>query len=129
LLNNSSPISKRRTYLIFISPVKEILSQLTYSGVGVGMTRDTSTLMVGQYFKRRRELVEILLGRGQFLSGKSDPCKCSNAANIKHTLYQKSDLYIPRNETAGPRFQFLHSCICERFIYSQDRSTYFAAAK
>jgi hypothetical protein len=42
---------------------KETLSQLTYSGVGVGMTRDTSTLMVGQYFKRRRELVEILLGR------------------------------------------------------------------
>jgi hypothetical protein len=51
------------------------------------MTRDTSTLMVGQYFKRRRELVEILLGRGQFLSSKSDRCKCSYAANIKHTLY------------------------------------------
>ncbi len=25
--------------------------------------------------------------------------------------------------------QFLHSCICERFIYSHDRSAYFAAAK
>jgi len=35
-------------------------------GVGVGMILDTSTLMVGQYFKRRRELVEIFLvsGRG-----------------------------------------------------------------
>jgi hypothetical protein len=30
---------------------------------------------------------------------------------------------IPRNETARPRPQFLHSCICERFIYSHDRST------
>jgi hypothetical protein len=46
------------------------------------MTRDTSTLMVGQYFKRRRELVEILLGRGQFLSGKSDPL--ANVQICKH---------------------------------------------
>jgi hypothetical protein len=65
LLNNLCPVSKRKTYLIFISLIKETLSQLIYSGVGVGMTRDTSTLMVGQYFKRRRELVEILLGRGR----------------------------------------------------------------
>ena len=28
--------------------------------MGVGMTRDTATLMVGQYFKRRREAVEIV---------------------------------------------------------------------
>ena len=35
-------------------------------GVGVGMVLDTSTLMLGQYFKRRRELLEILIvsGRG-----------------------------------------------------------------
>ena len=32
-----------------------------FEGVGVGMARDTSTLMVGQYFKKRRELVEIFL--------------------------------------------------------------------
>ena len=37
------------------------LSSFNTSGVGVGLTRDTSTLMVGQYFKRRRELVEILV--------------------------------------------------------------------
>ena len=30
-------------------------------GIGVGMVRDTATLMLGQYFKRRREQVEILL--------------------------------------------------------------------
>ena len=33
-------------------------------GVGVGLTRDTSTFMVGQYFKRRRELVDIFLVSG-----------------------------------------------------------------
>ena len=30
-------------------------------GVGVGMTRDTATLMVGQYFKRKREIMEIVM--------------------------------------------------------------------
>jgi hypothetical protein len=45
-----------------------------------------------------------------------------------HALYRKSDLGIPRNETARPRSQFLHLCICEQFIYSQDRSAYLAAA-
>ena len=29
------------------------------SGIGVGMTRDAATLMVAQYFKRRREVVEV----------------------------------------------------------------------
>jgi hypothetical protein len=36
---------------------------------------------------------------------------------------------IPRNETARPHSQFIHSCISERFIYSQVRSAYFVAAK
>ncbi len=39
-------------------------------------------------------------------------------------MYRKSNLCFPRNETEWPRSQFLHSCICERFIYSQDRSAY-----
>ena len=30
-------------------------------GVGVSMSRDSATLMVGQYFKRRREVVEVVL--------------------------------------------------------------------
>ncbi|KAL1455368.1 hypothetical protein WDU94_009467 [Cyamophila willieti] len=33
-------------------------------GVGVGMTRDCSTLMVAQYFKRKREFVEIFIVSG-----------------------------------------------------------------
>ncbi len=45
------------------------------------------------------------------------------------TLCRKSELCIPSNETARPRSRFLHSCICDRFIYSQDRSAYLAAAK
>ncbi len=37
------------------------------------------------------------------------------------TLYWNFETYIPRNETAGPRSQFLHSCIW--FIYSHHRSS------
>jgi len=38
-----------------------------FSGIGVGMTRDCSTLMVAQYFKRRREFVEIFIVSGSGL--------------------------------------------------------------
>jgi hypothetical protein len=49
-----------------------------------------------------------------------------------------SDLFFPEMKLRGlPKqnynynavSQFPHSCICERVIYSQDRSAYFAAAK
>ncbi|XP_047736434.1 monocarboxylate transporter 2 isoform X2 [Hyalella azteca] len=39
----------------------------TVVGIGVGLTRDSSTLMVGQYFKRRREAVEVLVVGGSGL--------------------------------------------------------------
>ncbi|XP_076048483.1 monocarboxylate transporter 10-like isoform X2 [Oratosquilla oratoria] len=39
----------------------------TVIGIGVGMTRDSSTLMVGQYFKRKREFVEIFVVSGSGL--------------------------------------------------------------
>jgi hypothetical protein len=34
-----------------------------------------------------------------------------------------------QKRNCAPQSQFLHSCVCERFIYSQDQSTYLAAAK
>jgi hypothetical protein len=45
------------------------------------------------------------------------------------TMHCKENLiYVfPEKELHG--FQFLHSYVCERFIYSLDRSTYLAAAK
>ncbi len=53
-----------------------------------------------------------------------DAEKCLN----RHTA-RKSHLCISFLETARPQFQFPNSCVCERFIYSQDRSTYFSAAE
>ncbi len=32
----------------------------------------------------------------------------------------------PRKGISGSQSQFPHSCVCERFIYSQDRSAYSA---
>ncbi len=40
-------------------------------------------------------------------------------------LQGKSHLCIPFLGIARPQSQFSHSCVCERFIYSQDRSKYF----
>ncbi len=41
--------------------------------------------------------------------------------------YRKIEKNILRKGIARPQSQFLHSSICERFIYSQDRSSYSAA--
>ncbi len=48
---------------------------------------------------------------------------------ICNVLQRKSHLYIPFLGIAPPPSQFPHSCVCERLIYSQDRSTYFPAAE
>jgi hypothetical protein len=39
----------------------------------------------------------------------------------------KFETNIPRKGIARPQSQFPHSCVCERFIYSHDRSAYSAA--
>ncbi len=44
-------------------------------------------------------------------------------------VQQNSYLCIPFLGIARPQSQFPHSCVCERFIYSQDWSTYFPAAE
>ncbi len=43
------------------------------------------------------------------------------------TQYRKFETNVPRKGTERPQFQFLHSCFCERFIHSHDRSAYSAA--
>ncbi len=45
------------------------------------------------------------------------------------TLQRKSYLCVPFLGIAWPQSQYPHSCVCERFIYSQDQSTYFPAAE
>jgi hypothetical protein len=45
------------------------------------------------------------------------------------TMQRQFHLYIPFLGIARPQPQFPHSCVCERFIYSQDWSTYFLQQK
>ncbi len=52
----------------------------------------------------------------------------ANLGEDQGTLQGKSQLCIPFLGIARPQSQFPHSCVCERFIYSQDRSTHFPAA-
>jgi hypothetical protein len=42
---------------------------------------------------------------------------------------RKLETNIPRNETARPRSRSYIHVICERFIYSHDRSAYLAEEK
>jgi hypothetical protein len=55
------------------------------------------------------------------ISGFKNPYK-----TIRETTLQgQFRLYIPFLGIARPQPQFPHSCVYERFIYSQDQSTYF----
>jgi hypothetical protein len=56
----------------------------------------------------------------------------SPPATIAHSLRTQERnfcLCIPRKGIARPQSQFTHSCVCERSICSQDRSTYYSAAE
>ncbi len=46
-------------------------------------------------------------------------CKRFHHCNENVIMY----IYVPFLRIAWPQSQFLHSCACEQFIYSQDRST------
>ncbi len=50
---------------------------------------------------------------------------CLNYSVLFSAPQRRPDLCIPRNKTARPRCQFPHSCLCEWFIYSHNRSSYF----
>ncbi len=48
---------------------------------------------------------------------------------VSYKLKRQFRLYIPFLGIARPKPQFPHSCACERFIYSLERSTYFLQQK
>ena len=103
-------------------------------GIGVGMTRDPATLMIGQYFKRRREFVEVILvsGSGLGLAAMSALMHASiSAVGFRHGLqavtaliastfvlgafYRSASLYHPQ------RRAILHLKSQKRKIKSKDK--------
>jgi hypothetical protein len=57
-----------------------------------------------------------------FRRGTLTMCLCHEP---KSALQRNSHICIPFLGIARPQSQFPHSCVCERFTYFQDRSTYF----
>ncbi len=51
------------------------------------------------------------------------------ARRATSTLQRNSNFCITRKGTERPQSQFPQSCVCERFRYSHDRSTYSPAAE
>ncbi len=56
-------------------------------------------------------------------------CRFRPSSCTARTQYRKFGKKIPRKGIVRSQYQFPHSCVCERFIYSQDRSTYSATGK
>ena len=87
-------------FFIYISYHKNIsfVSNFLFeiAGLGVGMARDPAALMVGQYFKRKRELVEIVLvsGSGLGITIMSIFVKESIGYLFDLSIYYKKFLYI-----------------------------------
>jgi hypothetical protein len=50
-------------------------------------------------------------------------------SNLFSPTLQRHNIENPGKGIAGPRSQFPHSCVCERFLYSHDRSAYSATGK
>ncbi len=59
------------------------------------------------------------------ISHNFDPDCISDRCTAK-TKCQKFETNIPRKGIMGPQFQFPHSCVCERIIYSNDGSAFSA---
>ncbi len=76
---------------------------------------DDKAVGVGDEPAGHEDVVEPLQDAQQF------DCGLRNLTGLQRNF----DLCIPRKGIARPRSQFPQSCVCERFIYSQDRSTYF----
>ncbi len=75
--------------------------------------------------KRRLNItycISLCTPSGWFISSFFVQCCTAKTMDRK---FETNNLW---NESVRPRSQVLLSCICERFINSYDRSTYFAAA-
>jgi hypothetical protein len=58
------PPQKRGNLKRKVDGLSLVCSYCLFFGLGCCMVRETSTLMVSQYFKRRRDLVEMLASSG-----------------------------------------------------------------
>ncbi len=58
-----------------------------------------------------------------------DQVHCSFASALQRHNTENLKQKFPEKELSSFQSQFSHSCVCERFLYSQNRSAYSAAGK
>ncbi len=79
---------------------------------------------------RERERMEWNGGDGEEKGNDEVASMVSFRGNgVEDALQRKSHLCVPFPGIARPQSQFPHSCVCERFIYSQDQSTHFSCRR
>jgi hypothetical protein len=74
--------------------------------------------------RRAHVIFSVVFAQGQTL-----PAAIACSPTVPAALQGKSNLCIHFPGIVRPQSQFPHACVCERFIYSQDWSTYFPAAE
>jgi hypothetical protein len=72
------------------------------------------------------EKVKMIVNEEGNIMGKGYRRELMGGGNYTAT---KIIFIIPIKGMARPQSQFLHSCVCERYMYSQYLSTYLAAEK
>jgi hypothetical protein len=97
----------------------QILHNITNSRIFSDIDRNC---LLGNRKKIAKFLMKTFTCHSAFLYASTVLYYCS-------TLQRQFRLYIPFLGLARPQPQFPHSCVCERFIYSRDRSTYFLEQK
>jgi len=79
-----------------------------------------------QYWTVHNTLFETMQNTGNQLRSLSS---LFDSLHTAKTQYRKFETNIPRKRIAWPQSQSPYSCVCERFVYSHDRSAYSAAGK
>jgi hypothetical protein len=86
-------------------------------------------LLASLVFNPFQHLLEIIPLGNLFYGFSGVTGILQNIAYTAKTQYRKFETNIPRKGTERLQSQFLHSCFCERFTYSPDRSAYSDAGK
>jgi hypothetical protein len=88
----------------------------------------SSFLWVYVYIRTLKATADVKTSESKGISKRGSQIVSSKT--IKYTAknkYRKFETNIPGKGIARPQSQFPRSCVCERFIYSHDRSAYSAA--
>ncbi len=88
----------------------------------LGNLRNVSATFWRKFHRVRKISSDWLGGGGDARPIATITYKVVLRRHTANTQYRKFVTNIPRKEIARPQSQFPHSCVCQQFIYYQDRS-------